>query len=152
MSCAPGMGMTGQRILCAIDFSDGARAALRVAGELAAEQQAPLELVYVEEPPLWQHEPAVHLPGDVHAAERERARGELEAWRLEARAVGAPVVTATLTTGTPWDRITAMARDDRSIGLIVVGTHGRTGLSRAVIGSVAERVVRHAPCSVLVAR
>lgn len=49
--------------------------------------------------------------------------------------------------GTAWDRLCAIARDDRSIELVAVGTHGRTGIARALIGSVAERVVRHAPCS-----
>jgi nucleotide-binding universal stress UspA family protein len=50
----------------------------------------------------------------------------------------------------PWDEIVGIAREDRAIDLIVLGTHGRTGIRRALIGSVAERVVRHAPCTVMV--
>ena len=55
-------------------------------------------------------------------------------------------------TGTPWNETVAIAKRDPSIDLIVMGTHGRTGLKHALLGSVAEKVVRHAPCPVLVAR
>lgn len=51
--------------------------------------------------------------------------------------------------GAPWDQIISTAREDPAIDLIVMGTHGRTGVKRALIGSVAERVVRHAPCAVM---
>jgi len=54
--------------------------------------------------------------------------------------------------GAAWDQIVAVARKDPDIELIVIGTHGRTGVQRALIGSVAERVVRHAPCLVMVVR
>jgi universal stress protein A len=144
--------MTGERILCAVDFSDGARAALRLAAELARTRNAELVLLHVEEPPLWQREPAVHLPGDVRAEQRAQARSELESWRRVALELGVPAVTTTLASGVAWDRIVALANDDAAIELVIVGTHGRSGIARALIGSVAERVVRHAPCSVLVAR
>jgi len=53
--------------------------------------------------------------------------------------------------GVPYERIVRAARSKRA-GLIVIGTHGRTGLSRVFVGSVAERVVRLAPCPVLTVR
>jgi nucleotide-binding universal stress UspA family protein len=45
-----------------------------------------------------------------------------------------------------------VAREDRVIDLVVMGTHGRTGIKQVLLGSVAEKVVRHAPCAVLVVR
>ena len=56
-----------------------------------------------------------------------------------------------LRTGHPVDTITALAKRTNA-DLIVMGTHGRTGIKRALIGSVAERVLQHAPCPVLVVR
>jgi universal stress protein A len=57
--------------------------------------------------------------------------------------------TVVVTMGTAWNRIVGVAKS-RKAGLIVVGTHGRTGLKHALMGSTAERVVRHAACPVLV--
>lgn len=144
--------MEPTKILCAVDFSDGAREALRAAVELARHASATLVLAHVIEPPLWNREPSVHLPGDQRGDELAAARAELAAWCDEARALGAREVVSKLPAGAAWDRLVALAREDPAIRLIVTGTHGRTGVSRAVIGSTAERVVRHAPCSVLVVR
>lgn len=58
---------------------------------------------------------------------------------------------AHVTVGDPADAILRVARE-RSVDLIVMGTHGRTGLQHVLLGSVAENVVRHAPCPVLVTR
>lgn len=145
-------GIMSARILCAVDFSAFSRQAMRVAADLARERRAGLELVNVEERPLWENEPFVHLPGDVRHDALVVARSELEAWRREAEEqVGAAVVARTVS-GVPWSEIVAIANDDATIEAIVMGTHGRSGISRALIGSVAERVVRHAPCSVLIVR
>ena len=54
--------------------------------------------------------------------------------------------------GYPGAQTLAALEDDPTIDLVVMGSHGRTGIKRALLGSVAEKVVRHAPCSVLVAR
>lgn len=139
-----------RRILCGVDFSEGAREALRVACEFARERHAGLVIVYVEEAPLWQHEPFVHLPVDVRRESLDRSRRELDACTQQARECGVFEVAATLATGSAWDQIVATARADPDIDLVIVGTRGRTGLARALIGSTAERVVRHAPCSVMV--
>ena len=53
-----------------------------------------------------------------------------------------------MTTGDPFEKIVDAAEDEK-IDLIVIATHGRTGIRRLVIGNVAEKVVRHAPCPVL---
>jgi nucleotide-binding universal stress UspA family protein len=92
------------------------------------------------------------MPGDVRAETLARSETQLARWKLDAGQSGAPEVIARLEHGDPLDRIIAVAREDRDIGLIVLGTHGRTGLKRALIGSVAERVARLAPCTVMVMR
>lgn len=141
-----------RKIMCAVDFSESSHEALFTAAELSKKTQATLVLVHVDEPPLWVNEPYMHLPGDVRQELRVRVETQLEAWKVEARQRGAAAVETSLLSGSPWDRIVAAARQDPTVDVILVGTHGRTGLKRAVIGSVAERVVRHAPCSVVVVR
>jgi len=142
--------MQTKRILCAIDFSAGARDALLAAADLAIQDEAVLVLVHVDERPLWLHEPYFHLPGDVRAVLRAESEAELVAWGTLARERGAKRVVTRLATGVAADEILAIAREEPPSELIVVGSHGRTGLKRMLIGSVAGRVVRHAPCSVLV--
>src|SRR5439155_2718166 len=68
--------------------------------------------------------------------------------QLEARGVAAEVVTRV---GPPGEIVAQVAKD-RAAELIVIGTHGRTGISRFLLGSVASAVLRHAPCDVLVCR
>jgi nucleotide-binding universal stress UspA family protein len=82
----------------------------------------------------------------VAAAERGIA-----ACKRRATEWGAPRVDTRVAQGVPCDRIVHMAKDD-GFDLIVIGTHGRTGLTHALLGSVAEKVVRHAPGAVLVVR
>ena len=142
--------MTFKRILCAVDFSDSAREAMRVAAELARTSGATLVLVHVWQAPLWTTDYGMHLPNDALLDVQATEESKLAAWRVEAQQLGAPEVISRLLRGVPWHEIAATARDDRTIDLIVLGTHGRTGLPRALIGSVAERVVRHAPCTVMV--
>src|SRR5262249_47727100 len=70
-------------------------------------------------------------------------------WRDEAIAAGHARVETARNVGEPWRSIVSFA-DSRAADLVVMGTLGRTGISRVLLGSVAERVVRHAHCSVLV--
>lgn len=140
------------RILCAIDFSEFSREAMHVATDLARQKAAMLELVHVTDRPLWSAEPFVHLPGDVRQASIDAAARELETWRRDAEQRTGAAVTARTASGAPWSEIVAVANADPTIETIVMGTHGRGTVSRALLGSVAERVMRHAPCSVLVVR
>jgi universal stress protein A len=144
--------MEKRLILCAVDFSQFAHEALRVGVELARERKASLLLVHVEQPPLWMHEPPVHLPGDVRPETLVAAERELVAWKREAELQGVAEVVTRLAQGAPWEQIVAIATAEPDVELVVLGTHGRTGITRALIGSVAERVVRHAPCNVMVVR
>ena len=142
--------MTFKKILCAIDFSEPSRTALRAAAELARTSQATLVLVHVWQAPLWTTDYGIQVPSDAFLEARGDEEAELASWRAEAQQLGAVEVTTKFARGVPWDEIVGAARDDKAIDLIVLGTHGRTGVRRALIGSVAERVVRHAPCTVMV--
>jgi nucleotide-binding universal stress UspA family protein len=76
----------------------------------------------------------------------------LAEWLAIARADGVPEARSQMLTGQPWDEIVKLAAKAPGTDLIVMGTHGRGMLAHALVGSVAERVVRHAPCAVLVIR
>jgi nucleotide-binding universal stress UspA family protein len=141
-----------QKILCPIDFSHPAEAALAAAADAAREKRASLTLVHVldyEKFALAEGYPG--LRPDVTQAVRASAAAALDNARAFAAERGANAVEVRLLEGTPWDAITRLARDE-GFSLIVLSTHGRTGLAHALIGSVAERVLRHASCSVLVVR
>jgi len=136
-----------KRILCATDFSDTAETAWEVACELARVHQAELLLVHVfVELPVY---PEVAVTTIQRVWEEQRLWIEQQlAERVEAAAARGLTARYQLRTGTAPEEI-ARATADEAVELVVVGTHGRTGINRLLIGSVAERVVRVAPCPVL---
>jgi nucleotide-binding universal stress UspA family protein len=143
--------MTTRKILCPLDFSSGSQPALRLAIRVAREQHAELAVMHV-----W-YVPSTGLgdfPFPRAIAERivGQASESLDGAVQEARAAGVEAVTSRLLQGVPGWMIVDAVNEDPAIDLVVVGTHGRTGLARVLVGSVAEYVVRHAPCAVLVAR
>ena len=141
--------MQSQRILCPVDFSDCSGEALRAAADLAKQSGGALTLLHVYSAASFADAgPAFTEALDQLKASAERA---LAGWRRDAELRGAQKVDTYAILGVPWEEIVALARS-RESDLIVVGTHGRTGLKHALVGSVAEKVVRHAPCSVLVVR
>jgi nucleotide-binding universal stress UspA family protein len=79
------------------------------------------------------------------------AQRALDAVVRDARTAGAKHVSSELVSGVPWTEIVGQL-EQQAFDLCVIGTHGRSGLDRVLLGSVAEKVVRHAPCSVLVVR
>ncbi len=138
-----------KRICCPIDFSDASRAAMGVAADLARRFGGSLTLLHAY--PV----PGFTFPdGSVVASARmlqelaDQAAKHLGEWRREAEGLGAPAVTATTAIGDPAMEIVGYAKE-HAIDLLVLGTHGRTGLEHALMGSVAERVVRRARCPVL---
>jgi universal stress protein A len=141
-----------QRILVAVDLSEESRSALACAAELAAKFDASLTLVHVVEPHFGPPDTDVPpLTGEASDAS-EFAEAKLELSALGEQMLGpCRVVETVVRAGLAFFEITEAAK---ALGadLIVVGTHGYTGLKRALLGSTAEKVVRHAPCPVLVAR
>ena len=152
-----GQGMTKtssgyRRILWPTDFSELAKGALPHAVALAAEAGAELVVLHVFTPP-----PPYSMPeiaGDLWAElmQKQRAAAEEELHRLAEQVKGPKIQTRTvLAEGTPFDQI-LQAAERLQCDLIVIATHGHTGLAHAIIGSVAENVVRRAPCPVLTVR
>jgi len=137
-----------KKLLVAVDFSEASRKALQAGAAMAADTGVPLVLLHVVSPPRAHAEGAMFPVGDTPAG----AEAELAAWKRDAEATGARLVTTRIVAGTPWHEIVEVLRADRSFDLAIVGTHGRTGLTHVLLGSVAERVVRFAPCPVLVVR
>jgi len=120
---------------------------------LAKESRAELLLVYVLLPPtpfIGDGYVSPKTYEDLEAAARRSAQRELA--KVVAKAQKAKArVKAVLVEGVPYDRIARVARSKRA-DLIVMGTHGRSGLSKFFLGSVAERVIARAPCPVLTVR
>lgn len=135
--------MAVKNILCPLDFSDNGDAALTYATSLAKEYGAKLHLVHVYE------EAFAYVDGGFAAAPIPPADKEPLREQLEATVPPQDVdFERNFLTGTPSKELIDYAKD-RNIDLVVMGTHGRTGLGRILMGSVAEAVVRKAPCPVL---
>jgi nucleotide-binding universal stress UspA family protein len=150
-SHAPYPDMRFTKIVCPVDFSACSQEALRVATELARDGSAQLVVAHVWEPPRWSSGEVMIAPEVIqNMVDAEQA--ELENWRTTAKQLGAREVGTRFLTGVAWDAILALLKDDPAVDLVVMGTHGRTGLRHVLLGSVAEKVVRHAPCPVLVVR
>src|SRR5208337_1041844 len=129
------------KILCPVDFDQNSLLALRLAAELALERKATLHLLHVVEMPPG---PEVALPfGKMEAAARSRLE-KIAHQELDDKASDQGEVMM----GDPGVEVLQLAKRLRA-NLIVMATHGRKGLRRLVLGSVAERVVREAPCPVL---
>ena len=138
--------MQFKRILVAIDDSEFAAHAVEVAASLATAVSGQIGLIHVIDPKLMSSETGV--PADQQwALLRSDGRALLAAAR--AAIPGEPHPWEFLREGTPWKEIVASAGEWLA-DIIVVGTHGRTGVGRLVFGSTAEGVVRHAPCPVVV--
>ena len=142
-----------RRLLHPTDFSRASGAAFLKAVALAKESRAELLLVHVLLPPtpfIGDGYVSPKTYQELEAAARRSAQRELA--KVAARAQKAKArVKAVLVEGVPYDRIARVARSKRA-DLIVMGTHGRSGLSKFFLGSVAERVISLAPCPVLTVR
>ena len=141
-----------RRILWPTDFSPLAKTALEHAVRLADDHGAELVLFHALTPPTTYA--AAEIPGKllVDIADRNRAAAKQELDQL-ARAIRRPNlrIHTVLAQGVAFDQILRVARKLRC-DLIVIATHGRTGLAHVLMGSVAENVVRRAPCPVLTVR
>jgi len=142
-----------RRILHPTDFSSASRAAFARAVEMARDNRAELMLAHVMTlyvpvagegympPKLWD---------EMVASTRAHATKQLDALAARASKGGVRAKTLLLE-GVPHERIARAAKGQRA-DVIVMGTHGRTGLAHLFLGSVAERVVASAPCPVMTVR
>ncbi len=131
-----------QRILVPTDFSDTTRATVERARALADPSRSELHVLHAAP------NPGLSLPGGEAERRTQELRERLERIGQPAALDGFSVVCV-IRTGKPWLEIVNYARETR-IDLIVMGTTARTGLAHAMMGSVAEQVVRHSPCPVLI--
>ncbi len=136
------------RILVPTDFSDCATRALEYAIELASKLSASIVLVHVFLPPV------VYMPDGIWALPQgapnvhDKLREALEALAAKTRKSSSRPVEIALVEGDPPKEI-VKAASDYACDLIAIGTHGRSGISHLVLGSVAEKVVQRAHCPVL---
>ena len=139
-----------KRILVPIDFSECSKKALQYALPLAKEQHAELTLLYVVPPA---YSPGQSTGVDYTQLETSlKVSGETELAKLARNEVSREIFVDTLVrVGSPPREIIETARK-LPADLIVISTHGRTGLKHVFLGSVAEYVVQRAPCPVFVVR
>jgi universal stress protein A len=135
-----------KRVLCPVQFDQNSLAALAVAKEIAKQNKGKLFVMHVVSP----HADPTRIGGAAMAAHDEKA-SEQEMAKLEKEQLGDIEHEAILRLGYPAEEV-AKAEHEFGIELVVMATHGRTGVTHLVLGSVAERVVREASCPVLTIR
>jgi nucleotide-binding universal stress UspA family protein len=144
--------MPFRRILFPTDFSPPAAEAGKIAAELSRLHQAPLTVMHVVQfPGIVLPDGAVFAGPEVVVEVMAKVDKALTAAKAELTAMGGFEVKARSEQGTPFVEIVRAARDG-DFDLIIMGTHGRTGIKHALIGSVAEKVVRKAHAAVLTVR
>jgi nucleotide-binding universal stress UspA family protein len=146
----PGLGI--RSILVPIDFSVHSKNALKYAVLMARQFGASIHLVYVVEPTIYPADLGfgqVVLPG---VEDELREKGGTELQSLVRKEIGASVKSSwAVRTGNPHQEILREA-EEKGVDLIVVATHGHSGVEHMLFGSTADRVVRHAKCPVLTIR
>ncbi|MFH2127164.1 MAG: universal stress protein [Pseudomonadota bacterium] len=146
--------MRFKSIIAATDFSPGAEEALRQATSLAHQHQARLMLVHVL-PPLVTPNPLLDefVVNQTTLALRQGLQESCQKALDERRRQAAPLVNleTRLLEGDPSRELIRLAKEERA-DLLVMGSTGVSGLAETVFGSTAQKMVRKAPCSVLVAR
>ena len=145
-----------KKILVPVDFSPSSLAALETALELAAQFKASFELVHVWEPPPIYGPDALVAGGmslymELEEHTRRAATKEMETLVVRLSERGIRDVRTHVQRGVPASAILDVAAKG-GFDLIVMGTHGRTGVSRLFMGSVAEKIVRLSPIPVLTVR
>ncbi len=135
-------------IVIATDFSETSLLAMETGFKLAQESAAEVHLLHVFNPPVGMDPMGTVAPslGNLE----EAAKGQLEGLVPENIPEGVTIHPVVLR-GMPTSTIAEFARD-KDADLIVVGTHGRTGLGRLFMGSTAEALLRQAPCHVMVVK
>lgn len=139
-----------KKVLVPIDFSDYSKSALKYAVNFSKIFSAEIILIYVVEPVIYPPDfsmgqiamPSLNTEWD------ERAKDELE--KLAKNEIGTTIKTI-IKTGKPFVEIIETAKEE-NIDLIIIATHGHSGVEHILFGSTAEKVVRKAPCPVLTLR
>jgi nucleotide-binding universal stress UspA family protein len=142
---------TFRHVMVATDLSESSQAALKLALDLARTPGADLTVVHTCEIPVYSYTPEMAMaPVDLLTPAVDAARARLEELMRQVRKE-CPGAESLLEIGIPADKILSAAASCGA-DLIVMGTHGRRGLAHAMLGSVAEKVVRRSPVPVLTVR
>jgi nucleotide-binding universal stress UspA family protein len=141
-----------RKILVPLDFSRCSDDALEAACELSKRFDAPIMLLHAYVIPTYPlPEGYVMASAETVAEVLAKTKEAMDKYKQRAQTLGAQRVDVTMTEGPAFAEIIRIARESGA-DLIVMGTHGRTGIRHALLGSVAEKVVRKAPCAVLTIR
>ena len=138
-------------ILCPTDFSETSGKAIEYAEFLASEHQADITLLHVVDQIEGSSYYEVLALTPMQIAQKMETHALENMSEIAEKIKGAASVHEVVRHGKTWVEICKAAKD-MDIDIIVIGSHGRTGLSHVLLGSVAETVVRHADCAVLVVR
>lgn len=147
------MSISLKKILVATDFSEHAILAVRYGVAMAGQFSSELTLCHVVPyPDLISQLPPMaeaYIPSDMHTMHVRTA--EEQGQRLIAEYCEGVPTSFKIASGSPFVEIVRLAKEERS-DLLIIGTHGRGAVAHMLLGSVAERVVRKAPCPVLTVR
>jgi nucleotide-binding universal stress UspA family protein len=136
-----------KKILVPVDFGDPSLHALDTAIALAKAFDGSITLVHVWEVPAYGYSSLQLVPVDLFTPAEEAARRQLDTLVARTRE-SLPTAAGILKCGVPWREILSAIEEVRP-DIVIMGTHGRHGVGRAVLGSVAEKVVRTSPVAVL---
>jgi nucleotide-binding universal stress UspA family protein len=152
-SAPPAKAVSLRPIVFGTDFSPASQGALEKAIDMARKEGAELIVAHVYAPPAELSHSGVAddlIASDLEGRIRRDVERQLEPALAKAREAGVKVRGEVLA-GNPAHRLTALA-EENGAAFLVVGTHGRTGLKKLVVGSVAGQIVATAPCPVLTVR
>jgi len=140
---------TIKKILCPTDFSDASKNAIRYANEFARSMQASVIFLHAIEPrPIATDMSVAYVPIET---DLEKIAEEDLASLMEEEKIKGISATKEVIVGHAADVIIEQA-EEQDVDLIILGSHGRTGITRLLMGSVAEAVLRKAPCPVLIVK
>ena len=141
-----------KRLLVPIDFSTHSKNALKYAIPFAEQFSASIDLIYVVEPAIYPADFSIGQVGFPNIEDELRTRGSNELDELIGKEIANRVPTRRVVrTGKPFYEILQYAEEE-NIDLIVIATHGHSNVEHIFFGSTAEKIVRRAPCPVLVVR
>jgi nucleotide-binding universal stress UspA family protein len=138
-----------RQILVPVDFTETSDRALDYAVEVARKFDASITVLHAYQIPVYGFPEGAYITSaDVASQLSTAAQGRLDAMVESQKLAGVPMVSL-LRDGVAWEEINTVAQENKA-DLIIIGTHGRRGLARALLGSVAENVIRTAKIPVLV--
>ena len=141
-----------KKILCPVDYSVSSSEAMKYAAHIAGEEGAKVYLLHVIDVRSYGHESPLDIEMPKPSPENlERVKKELVEDLFQEKGGKGVDVEGMVVMGKPVEEILKVAKE-QEMDLIVMGTHGRTGIPHVIVGSVAENIVRKAPCPVLTVR